>query len=334
MKAAIRPSTLLRLALCTGVLAGLLLSKSSVMANSSTPVDLDFPETTETPEPGQYPALYDVPLALSMHDHFLLTRPLIIEEVTWPTSDFRYGFFDTKTNSLHTGIDMVSEIGEPVLAAGDGEVIFAGYGLIKGTLDMDDPYGIAVMIKHSFGFEGNTLYTVYGHLQKAIVEDGQIVKAGDPIGTVGITGNTSGPHLHFEVRLQDGQDAAVQNPELWLAPPLGHGVLAGRIQNDRGNFLPSKSFSLKSMETGKIWKITTYSQNLTNRHLNDDYFHENFVLHDLPEGTYEISTYYNYGFYKAEIEIAPGAINFVTFRGKQGFVFGYPEISDPAEFLH
>lgn len=323
----------LRTIISASVLIALLINTVPVLANSSTPVELDFPEPTETPEPGKYPAFYNVPLALAPHDHFLLTRPLIIEEVSWPTADFRYGFFDTKTNSLHTGIDLVSEIGEPVLAAGDGEVIFSGYGLIKGSFDPEDPYGIAVMIKHSFGFEGNTLYTVYGHLQKSLVKDGQMVKAGEPIGTVGITGNTSGPHLHFEVRLQDGQDAVVQNPELWLAPPLGYGVLAGRIQTEGGYFLPSKNFTLKSLETGKIWKITTYSQNLIDRHLNDDFFKENFVLYDLPEGKYEISTYYYYGLYKAEIDIAPGAINFITFRGSQGFVFGYPVINDPANFL-
>lgn len=334
MRIAARSFILYPMIISVSVLAALLLSVTPVTANSTTPVDLVFPESVETPEPGKYPALYNVPLALSLHDHFYLTRPVIIEEVNWPTSDFRYGFFDTKTNSLHTGFDFVGEIGDPILAAGDGEVIFTGYGLLKGTLDMEDPYGIAVMIKHSFGFEGNTLYTVYGHLQKSLVEDGQMVKAGETIGTIGITGNTSGPHLHFEVRLQDGQDAAVQNPELWLAPPLGHGVLAGRIQTERGYFLASKNFSLKSLETGKVWKITTYSQNLINRHLNDDFFCENFVLYDLPEGSYEISTYYNYGFYKANIEIAPGAINFVTFRGNQGFVFGYPEISDPTQFLN
>lgn len=334
MKVATRTPALFRIMISTIALAVLLFNSAPVLANSSTPVDLNFPEPTETPDPDEYPAFYDVPLALALHDHFFLTRPLIIDEVSWPTADFRYGFFDTKTNSLHTGIDFVSEIGEPVLAAGDGEVIFTGYGLIKGSLDLEDPYGIAVMIKHSFGFEGNTLYTVYGHLQKSLVKDGQMVKAGEPIGTIGITGNTSGPHLHFEVRLQNGQDAVVQNPELWLAPPLGYGVLVGRIQTEGGYFLPSKNFTLKSLETGKNWQITTYSQKLTDRHLNDNYFHENFVLYDLPEGTYEISTYYYYGHYKAEIEISPGAVNFVTFRGKQGFVFGYPEINDPTDFLH
>ncbi len=299
-----------------------------------TPVNLEFPETTETPEPDHFPALYEIPLALSMHDHFYFDRPLVLDELKWPTSDFRFGYFDEKTNTMHTGLDIVGSYGQTVYAVADGEVIFSGYGLTKGNEDKSDPYGIAVVIKHSFSFEGKILYTVYGHFSEALVKTGQQVNAGDPIGLMGLTGNTSGPHVHFEVRVRENGEYKIQNPELWFAPPIGHGVLVGQIKGNNGVMLNSKVFWLKSLATKQSWTITSYSQGPIDRKLYDDYFKENFVLNDLPEGSYEISAVYNTKTYKSTIYIAPGATNYVVFNGKQGFSQGYPIDSNPSEFLH
>jgi murein DD-endopeptidase MepM/ murein hydrolase activator NlpD len=87
--------------------------------------------------------------------------------------------------SFHTGVDLAAGVGTPVYAANSGRVIFAGrsnYG-----------YGIAVVISHG------PFSTLYGHLNSENVSCGQLVGAGQLIGAVGLTGNTSGPHLHFEI---------------------------------------------------------------------------------------------------------------------------------------
>lgn len=329
----------------TGIFGLLLLVAVPVFAQSEnppgsysalqpTPVSLDFPEITETPEPAEFSALYEIPLARSMHDHFYFTRPLDLEEINWPTSDFRFGYFDKITNTMHTGFDIVAPLGQTVHAVADGEVIFSGYGLINGEGDKTDPYGIAVVIRHSFSFEDKTLYTVYGHFGQALVTTGQKVRAGDPIGLVGLTGNTTGPHLHIEVRIHENGEYKIQNPELWIVPPLEHGVLAGQIKGNNGVYLNSKIFWLKSLDRDDSWTITTYSQGPIDRHLHDAFFQENFVQNDIPAGSYEISTSYNYKIYKSTIQIVPGAVNYVTFYGKLGFTMGYPTGANPDDFLH
>ncbi len=92
-----------------------------------------------------------------------------------------------KTKRQHTGIDIGSPEGTPIKAADAGEVIFAG--LMRG-------YGQVIIIDHGGGFA-----TVYAHMSKMLVEEGATVKKGTVIGNVGHTGVATGPHLHFEVRV-------------------------------------------------------------------------------------------------------------------------------------
>jgi murein DD-endopeptidase MepM/ murein hydrolase activator NlpD len=164
---------------------------------------------------------------------------------------------------------------------------------------------------------------------------GQRIKAGDEIGLVGMTGMTSGPHLHFEVRIKSEEDDRIQNPELWLLPPVGYGVLAGRVTNDYGTLLGSKEIWLKSLDTGKTWKIVTYAPKLfEKKNANDTFYKENYALYDLPQGKYEISTWYYYKYYTQTIEIIPGAINYVRFYGSRGFLQVSPLQETSTSFLN
>ncbi|HEY9811801.1 MAG TPA: peptidoglycan DD-metalloendopeptidase family protein [Halomicronema sp.] len=90
-------------------------------------------------------------------------------------------------NSFHSGTDLGAPMGTPVLAALKGIVEVADY--LGG-------YGLAVIIKHSQG----TQETLYAHLSEILVRPGQQIEQGTPIGRVGSTGNSTGPHLHFEFR--------------------------------------------------------------------------------------------------------------------------------------
>lgn len=91
---------------------------------------------------------------------------------------------------MHTGVDWSAPPGTPVIAAGRGRVTFAA---AKGE------YGNAVVIEHGGGWQ-----TLYGQLLRIDVREGECVGFGAPIGRVGSTGLSAGPHLHFEV-LQDGR---------------------------------------------------------------------------------------------------------------------------------
>jgi len=169
-----------------------------------TPIGKSDPLRFNLPTPGPAPIslwrppLYDTPWALGPFDHFYFSRPIAADEVNWPVADYRYGGVFFGSDIIHTGIDIPSPTGTPVLAAADGRVIWAGYGLYYGNNDPKDPYGLAVTIRHDFGYAGQRLYTVYAHMDQILVKDGQEVKTGDVLGLVGTTGLTTGPHLHLK----------------------------------------------------------------------------------------------------------------------------------------
>ena len=107
----------------------------------------------------------------------------------------------------HTGQDFAVPIGTPVRAAGAGRVVKVSCG---------GAFGIEVVIEHPGGY-----YTQYAHLAAVTVDQGQRVAAGEWIAQSGTTGNSTGPHLHFEVRVTPEMGSAV-DPVPWLAE---HGVV-------------------------------------------------------------------------------------------------------------
>jgi murein DD-endopeptidase MepM/ murein hydrolase activator NlpD len=103
-----------------------------------------------------------------------------------------------KTKKLHTGIDIPAPTGTAITSAGDGTVIFS---------DWLGGYGKAVMIDH-----GGGMVTLYAHNSATNAKVGQTVKRGATIAKAGSTGNSTGPHLHFEVR----KNGAYVDPIPWL----------------------------------------------------------------------------------------------------------------------
>lgn len=97
--------------------------------------------------------------------------------------------FGYRRRSFHTGVDIRSGIGTPVKATANGIVSYAGW---KGG------YGLTVVVRHNFGFS-----TLYAHLSKISVNVGKRVERGEIVGYTGMTGYTTGPHLHYEVRVND-----------------------------------------------------------------------------------------------------------------------------------
>jgi len=276
------------------------------------------------------PPLYEVPWALGAFDHFFFTRPIAADEVNWPLWDYRYGGIFEDTDIIHTGIDIDAPMSTPVLAAGPGKVVWTGYGLFYGSPNPKDPYGLAVAIRHDFGYQGQRLYTVYAHLSEIFAYTGQKVATGDTLGLVGDTGKTTGPHLHFEVRVESNDFFDTRNPELWLAPPQGWGVLAGRVMDTNGKLLPHKEVRVTSVDTGTYWTVRSYGQAAVN---SDPFYQENLVLSDLPAGKYRVRVDFNARLYDQEIEIYPGQVSYFTFRGKFLFSTKPPPTPVPEQFL-
>ncbi|NDJ53258.1 MAG: peptidoglycan DD-metalloendopeptidase family protein [Chloroflexi bacterium] len=101
----------------------------------------------------------------------------------------------------HSGIDLGGAVGSPILAADTGVVIFSGW------VDASWGYGILVVLDH-----GNGWTSYYAHLNSTVVGCGQTVRQYEPVGTLGSTGNSSGPHLHFELRYNHVPD----NPAFYI----------------------------------------------------------------------------------------------------------------------
>jgi hypothetical protein len=253
---------------------------------------------------------------LTPEDHFYFARPIAADEVNWPLADYRYGgvFFE---GEIHTGVDIPAPRGTPVLAVGDGKVVWAGYGLYRGVLgDRTDPYGLAVVIRHDFGYQGLHLYSVYGHLGQIDVARGQHVAMGEAMGLVGQTGKVTGPHLHFEVRIGESDFFNTYNPELWLVPPQGWGIVAMRLMGTSGQSIREHKVFIVSHRNGQVWRARSYGEGAVN---SDPHYQENLVVSDLPAGWYEVSTSYAGRFYSLNFQVFPGRVSLVSFQGRNGF---------------
>jgi hypothetical protein len=136
-----------------------------------------------------------------------LQQPLFM----MPTKGIFTSGFGYRWGVLHAGIDLANSIGTPIRAVSDGVVIDAG---------PTAGYGMWVKLRHADG-----TVTLYGHVNTTMVSVGQRVMAGDQIATMGNRGNSTGPHLHFEVLLGGTQRI---DPVPWLAKRgLSVGTFAG-----------------------------------------------------------------------------------------------------------
>lgn len=120
----------------------------------------------------------------------------------WYSSNFGYRIDPfTGAKSFHEGIDFPASAGTAIVAAASGKVVYAGYHA---------EYGKIIEIDH-----GNGLLSRYAHASQIFVNEGDLVVRGQRLGSVGSTGRSTGPHLHFEVRL----NGVPQNPARFLEAP-------------------------------------------------------------------------------------------------------------------
>jgi len=107
----------------------------------------------------------------------------------WPVNGYVTGYFGEMRSGghIHKGLDIAAASGSNIYAPGSGIVIFTGW---------QGGYGNTIMVHH-----GSGITTLYGHLKKILVGRGQTISRGDVIGLVGSTGVSTGPHLHYEIRI-------------------------------------------------------------------------------------------------------------------------------------
>ena len=149
-------------------------------------------ETANAEAAGQFHAMFMSWKKLDAMEKGVISIPSIK-----PLADFTFtSAFGVRSDpfrggaSMHAGIDLASKVGTPIYATADGMV---------NRAEWFGGYGNCVEIEH-----GKGISTRYGHMSKIVAHDGQRVARGDLIGYVGSTGRSTGPHLHYEVRI-DGR---------------------------------------------------------------------------------------------------------------------------------
>ena len=298
-------------------------------------------ETLRPPSPSLTPS--NLPLATPTS---LLATPCTAEQCIYSTSlllarpiaptgndqvdvTYRFGSTQGKQRDPHHGVEFLNGSGTPVLAAGDGVVAVAGNDKEILYSPYANFYGNLVVIKHDLPpatVQGipvfpTPVYTLYAHLSEVLVKPGQVVRTGQEIGRVGMSGAATGSHLHFEVRLGENTYAASRNPELWLQPHQDesgrpNGALAVRVLDAQGRPIAVKDVVVQRLSgdagrspVGEVY-LASYEEKAL---LGQPPYGESFAAGDLPSGWYRISFPY-FGLQSRDVQVTPGQVTVVTFQ--------------------
>ncbi len=263
----------------------------------------------DVPSVSWNPPSLPVPLARHPYDHYWFVRPVASNYVNYGLAWYPYGSNGPSDNlRVHHGIDIPNPVGVEVHAAADGTVIYSD----KGHNNQNETiatYGNTVVIEHNYGYRGQPVYTLYAHMSVLLVKADDVVQAGDVIGLIGATGQVSGPHVHFEVRVGRDWYYSVRNPDLWMAPYVGTGVIAGRIKFADGSLANDVDVTVIDLASGATThRTTSYAGFGVNA---DDNWNENFTVPDVPVGHYLITATYGTLTWSGQLEVREGMTNWV-----------------------
>jgi murein DD-endopeptidase MepM/ murein hydrolase activator NlpD len=247
-------------------------------------------------------------------DHFWMIRPFADDYKQDGSAMYPYASTGQGQYNLHTGIDIENPQGTQVLAVADGTVVYAGDDKKVAWGDGKNFYGNLIVVELDHRYYDQAVYYLFGHLSEILVAQGDRVKAGQVVGSVGSTGIALGPHLHVEVRVGGDSYADTRNPELWLKPFPGYGSIAGRVVTADGCALAGLLLKLDRVDGGKgrWWpEANTY---LTGRLNSDEEWGENFLFADTPGGQYKISFTLGGQVYDQVVTVKDGETSVVSFE--------------------
>ncbi|MDX1613894.1 MAG: peptidoglycan DD-metalloendopeptidase family protein [Candidatus Promineifilaceae bacterium] len=244
--------------------------------------------------------------------HFWLDKPLPGGGRLLITEWLPYGYDANNRYLLHNGVDSAEPLGTPVLAAADGVVVVAGPDAERLYGWRCDWYGNLVVVQLDDEWLGQPVYLLYGHVLEIQVQAGQRVRRGQPLAEVGFGGAAPVPHLHFEVRVGTNEFGSTRNPLLWLAPPPTRGIIAGRLVDPQGRPWQGVTVVALGKSAGASnrtsWTYLDDPQHLINP---DERLAENFVLHDLLPGVYEVVVRLQGIDYRREVAVSGGRLSTV-----------------------
>ena len=243
------------------------------------------------------PALVEVMLAPQLNataianlepiEHNIFHRPIELSDdfVHWVDRSYTYGGTQLQARAVHLGVEFVNPRDTPVYASKAGVVVYAGDDSTTLLGPQHDYYGNVVVLSHNVGsLAGRQVFSLYGHLEAVEVEAGQIVDDLDRIGRIGSSGVAIGPHLHYEIRVDDPFDFRLtRNPELWLQHYVDRGMIVGAIKNETGEPVYGRRIAVRSDETSR--DVFSYGSDIVNA---DPVWEENFAVGDLPADSYDL----------------------------------------------
>jgi murein DD-endopeptidase MepM/ murein hydrolase activator NlpD len=235
-----------------------------------------------------------------------------------PYIDATYRYGSTMAGNLqqHQGVEFNNAAGTPVHAVGDGVVVFAG----KAEQGANT---VAILMDRRWNDQ--YVYTTYYHNTELLVTAGQRVRAGDVISRVGNTGRAGNDHLHLEVHVAPTQDSAkivnaaerypafTRNPQLWIEPVPGTGIVAGRVVDAAG----------KPVQGAKVYGLVqaypeetpySYAETYRDRAHSDPAYSENFAVGDIPPGDYVVGVDIEGRRVWRRVRVEAGKVTFVEFK--------------------
>jgi hypothetical protein len=216
----------------------------------------------------------------------------------------------------HQGVEFNNPAGTPVRAAADGTVVFAGPAEAgAGT----------VVIRHDRQWEGRHLFTAYYHNASLDVSVGQRVGGGEVIARVGNTGRATNEHLHFEVHVAPTDDVAAVvdpavryppnavNPQLWIEPLPGTGIVAGVAFDGSGQPVP------RARIYGLVLPFPTetpfsFAETYGDGARGSPAYGEHFAVGDVPAGTYTLGVMIEGRRVWRRLRVEPGMVTWVELR--------------------
>jgi murein DD-endopeptidase MepM/ murein hydrolase activator NlpD len=249
--------------------------------------------------------------------HLWLRRPVADTGANrYIDGTYRYGSTMGGNFQQHQGVEFNNAAGTPVHAVADGLVVFAGPAEAGAN---------TVAIRHDRGWEDQQVFTTYYHNTALEVRTGQRVRAGDLIARVGNTGRATNDHLHLEVHVAPTTDSAAiinpaerfppftRNPQLWLEPVGGTGVVAGRVLDSAGQPVPGArvyGLVVPYPEETPFSFAETYRE----RAHPDPAYGEHFAVGDVAPGDYTLGASIDGEVVWRRARVAAGMVTFVEFR--------------------
>jgi hypothetical protein len=248
--------------------------------------------------------------------HTWFRRPILgAEGNPYTDGTYRYGSTMGGNFQQHQGVEFNNPAGTPVRAVGDGVVAFAG----------DAEQGSrTVAILHDRRWQDRFVYSTYYHNSTIEVAIGQRVSTGDVIARVGNTGRATNEHLHLEIHVTPTQDSAAVvnaeerfppytvNPELWLEPMPGTGIVAGRVTNSAGQPVPgARIYGLVRPYPAET--PYSFAETYADRGHGDPAYGEHFAVGDVPAGDYLLGVDVEGERVWRRVRVEAGKVTFVEF---------------------